>query len=279
MGKQAQDYRNLLKEQILLKKEKNAKYTQSYFAKKMEVSKSYLAAVLAFKKHLSADKLDILCRTLKLNEDECLSVLISYAKQVQSQKYLAKTVYDLQHTHRFYASARKLTKMSIAEKNLTTDEVRSTLFALMSSIPDGSAEKAHASLRNKAITLSEVKKDLAWLEEKDFLKSENVEGKKKYKAIQSYMRGNLPPGPQKYIPWLENAIQVFQAAESYRPMRVQSLTFSFDDKALLQLQDEYSNFVQRIKDLSDNSSKDGPVFVLYLQNLFYTLASIDNTAE
>ncbi|MEK2644430.1 hypothetical protein [Bdellovibrio sp. BCCA] len=279
MGKQPQDYRDLLKAHILQKKEKNARYTQSYFAQKMDVSKSYLAAVLACKKHLSADKLDILCRALQMKPDDCMSLLISYASQVQSQKYLMKTVAALHYEYRLYSATRDLRNMSRAEKALLTDEVRSTLFSLMSSIPNGNVQKAHATLRNKKISLAEVKSALAWLEDNDFLKLETHRGGKKYKAIQSYLRGSSQPGPQKYIPWLENAIEVLENPEQYSPLRVQSSTFSFDDKTLLQLQDEYTKFLQRTKELSDQSSNEGKVIVLYLQNLFYTLAAIDNSIE
>lgn len=279
MGKSGQDYRNILKERLALKKQDGTKYTQSYFARKMGVSKSYLTAVLSCKKHLSAEKLDLLCRALQLGEEDCLAVLLSYSQQVHSQKYLSKTLSSLIHTHRLFSTARTIKRMSPAEKSLTVDEVRSTLFSLMSSIPNGDVGRAHAVFRNKDISLSEAKKALTWLEKNNFLTLENNEGKKRYKARQSYISNQLPAGFQKYIPWTENIIHMMHQPEAYRPARVQSMTFSFNDQTLLQLQDAYTAFRARIKELSDQSAPEGKVYVLYLQNVFYTLASIDNSEE
>lgn len=281
MAKHSQDYRDFLKEKILRKKEENTKYTQSFFANKMGVSKSYLTAVFAHKKHLSADKLDRLCDCLKLNEDECLSILILYSKQNQSQKYLTKMLGSLQRDHRMSTAGatKKLPSFSKNEKKLTSDEAKSALFALMSGIPNGDLQKAHAALRNKSISLNEVKSAVAWLVKNEFLRLENIDGVKKYKAIQSYARSQHPAGPQKYIPWMENAIQVLNGPEHFKPARIQSLTYSFDEKNILELQEEYTNFFKRIHELSNRTETHGKVYVIYLQNLFYTLASIDNTPE
>ncbi|WP_374077345.1 TIGR02147 family protein [Bdellovibrio bacteriovorus] len=281
MAKHSQDYRDLLKDKVLQKKEDNPKYTQSYFASKIGVSKSYLTAVFAHKKHLSADKLDQLCDCLKLDDDDGLTMLILYSKQNQSQKYLTKMLRALQRDHRVTTAGatKKLPSFSKSEKKLVSDEARSALFALMSSIPNGDPQKAHAALRNKSISLGEVKNAIAWLVKNEFLRLENINGVKKYTPLQSYIRSQHPAGPQKYIPWMENAIQVLNEPEPFRPARIQSLTFSFDESNLLELQEEYAAFLKRIQDLSNTTKTDGKVYVIYLQNLFYTLASIDNTSE
>ncbi len=279
MSKTNLDYRELLKDKILLKKESHARYSQSFYAKKIDVSKSYLAAVLAQKKHLAVKKLDLLCEALKLNEDECLSVMISHAQLHKSGKYLIKVLRNAQYEHRIgVASSKKsIEQFSRSEKALHVDEVRSALFALMSSVPHGDIKKAHECLRNKSITLGETKKALDWLVENSFLTLENRNGEKKYVAIQDYIRSQDPPGMQKYIPWAERSISVLSNARQFSPMRIQSLTFSFDENGLLKLQEEYTAFRQRIQDLSRMTKKDGKVFILYIQNLNYTLASLDNS--
>lgn len=281
MAKQSQDYRDFLKEKILQKKEETPRYTQSFYANKMNVSKSYLTAVLAHKKHLSADKLDRLCGCLKLNEDECLTLLILYSRQNQSQKYFTKILRSLQREHRLSTAAatKQIPSFSKDERELAVDETRSVLFALMSSIPNGDLQKAHAALRNRSISLNDVKKTVTWLVNNKFLKLENNDGVKRYKAVQSYTRSQHPPGLQKYIPWMENAIQVMSGPEAFKPVRIQSLTFSFDENNIVELQEEYTAFFRRIQELSNTTKTNGKVYVTYLQNLYYTLASIDNTPE
>lgn len=279
MAKSMQDYRELLKNHIILKKQVNSRHSQSFYAKKVGVSKSYLTAVFTKKKHLSAERLDKLCECLRLNEEDTLSVMIPYARLCQSQKHFSKTLKQIQMQHRILKAAgtKRLSTFSGREKILFSDELRSTLFSLMPSIPQGDVQKAHEALRCKSISLEETKDSVAWLVKNGFLRIVEDNGVKRYEAIQSYVRSQKPASAQKYIPWLENSIQALSDPPSFRPMRIQSMTFSFDENTLEQLHSEYSLLIQRIQELDRLSQTNGKVFVMHVHHMLYTLASAENS--
>lgn len=272
MQKQAKsNYRDILKTILEDHKNKNINHSQSFYAQKIGTSRSYLNLVLTKKKHLSLEKLDLLCRVLKLSPDLCLAVLRSFLRETSKQKYLTKalknyiTSFELIQKH----NQVNLDVMARIDKQVLGSPLKSIVLAICAR--DMSSAEIHESLHDKSIDRKMVQETLAWLVEQNYLQKTTLNGEHFYLAKEAFLKtdpSNL--GPKKYLPWLPVVADCLSHPELYRPGRIQSLTLSFDDEALAELSQELTRLADKILELSEKSKKTKAV---YVQNFVMTLAS------
>lgn len=78
------DYREDLKDRIVVMKAKNKIYSYAYFASKINCTKGFLTQLFKLKVHISIDNLMKFLRALKLKENEYQFILLKYLSQSSS---------------------------------------------------------------------------------------------------------------------------------------------------------------------------------------------------
>lgn len=274
-NRRVDDYRDQLKNLVLDKKSQDKIFSQSFYAKKILVSRSYLTQVLNKKKHLSYEKLDQLCSILKIDDRKSLQILESYLRLTESKSYLTKSVrkcLDL-YSHKENSLVGATTPFSNPEKVLVSAPLKSLLLAICCDYI--SLHEIESSMRDKTFDSFMIKEELQWLLKKGFLKKKQEAGKALYKSVPGFIGTDLSPaGTAKYLAWLEHVAKAISHPEKYRPGRIQSLVLSFDDDAISKLQSELDQTRLRILELSENSQTKNSK-AIYIQNLLFTLASRD----
>lgn len=269
--KSKNDYRDILKARITVKISENPRLSQAAFARRIGVSRAFLALVLAKKKHLPAERLDRLCRALRLKSLDVVQITRSFLRQTTKGNYLSEALRDYDAFHTAAASRAKRTEFSIDEKKLAGEILTAVLFSLAPHLENIDPGSIAAALKDK-FDAAVVAQTLEWLEEKKFLHKKTIEGRPRYVARESYIRtDSQPSGPAKYLPWLEKLAEAFQNPLKYGPLRVQSSLFSFDRDGYQKLNEECGRFIERIREISD-ASTDENVRAIYLMNCYVTLA-------
>lgn len=266
------NYRDLLKEILEENKTKNPKLSQSYYAQKIGTSRSFLNLVFTKKKHLSLEKLDLLCRYLKISPEMCLKVLRSFLQETSKQKYLTQALKNyissfeiIQNHHR----SADLELMSKLDKQILSSPLRSIIVAICAH--PLTLTQIHESIHDKSTDRKMVLKALSWLVENGYVQKISKAEENYYQATALFLKTDLTNvGIKKYLPWLPVIEDSLNHPEYYRPGRIQSFTLSFDDAALVELSNEFTRLADRIFELSEKSEKTKAV---YIQSCVLTLAS------
>jgi transcriptional regulator with XRE-family HTH domain len=273
MKNKAQDYRDYLKELIENKKSSRASNSSADYARKLKISRSFLAQVFAKKKHLSLEKLNDLCVLLKVPPGDSMALLENFLEQIHSAKYLATSVRKAKNQYFSYekSTVGKLTSASRTQKNVLGDPLKSILLAACCS--DIGLAGIQKALHLKDIEISVLKKNLTWLADNDFLSVKVANGEVLYKSKNPFVTTDRSAtGVAKYLPWLPYIERTLMNPIDFIPGRIQSHTGHFDDAAIAELIKAGDEYRQRFLELSDNSSLD-KAKILYLQNIFFTLAT------
>lgn len=276
MKSKKNDYRDLLRECLEDRKMASSRLSQAFYAKKIGISKSFLTAVLKRKKHLSANRLDALCSALKLTDSECLKVVTSFLGS-QEMSYMGKVLSRVQQVYglKKYFKEEQLPEPSVQERSMYDDFLKRTLFCLMDNVKSGLAVDAHKALRDRSISLKEVEKALAWLMQEGLLQKL---ARPEFPYVQKnplFKTDSREQLARRARNWFEKSVEMLKDVDSYKPAHVQTLCVTLDEAAVHELQRAYDDLGAKIFALSAQSSKDH-VTVVQVQNLFYSVASVQN---
>lgn len=273
MKNKAQDYRDFLKEVIENKKSARAGNSASDYARKLKISRSFLAQVFAKKKHLSFEKLNDLCALLKVPPGDSMAILENFIAQIHSAKYLATSVRKakIQYFNFEKSTVSQLASSSQTQNKILGDPLKSILLAVCCA--DTTFTEIQKALHTKDIEAASLKKTLKWLAENDFLEIKTVNNQTLYRSKNTFVTTDKSAtGAAKYLPWLPYIERTLMNPVDFIPGRIQSYTGNFDDNALAELIKAGDEYRRRFVELSENSSPDRAK-ILYLQNIFFTLAT------
>lgn len=271
------DYRDWLKDEFALVKERNKKISFQYIATKTKTTKSYFKLVIEKKRHISADKLWVFCDFFQFTDFQKQKFVFLYLKNTVKNKKLndffsgVLSGYGLEYDDP--STLRKLTTPDSFkhEEHLfeTTEWVALAIMELMRH-PDYRHEAVwfHEKLGGSAVlSLERVEKSLASIEKYGLIKKVNDQ----WQVHRTEQFQTTPPYSAnpflKFISGLERAQIAMQShgkSNIHNPSRYHFSCHNIgrdDIDKILELYDEFEKKLWQI-----SSSSTTPEMLLFITN-------------